>query len=81
MVSRQGMAFFPYSPLFQGLLTDDFKHTGNFDHDDVRAANPKLNGELFTVYFEIALALRAYAGRSGAPSAISPSTGWPRRTR
>jgi len=67
MVSRQGMAFFPYSPLFQGLLTDDFKHTGNFDHNDVRAANPKLNGELFTVYFEIAQALRAFAREIGRP--------------
>lgn len=67
MVLRKGMAFFPYSPLFQGLLTDGFKSTGNFDDHDVRAANPKLNGDLFAVYFEIAQALRAFAREIGRP--------------
>jgi len=67
MVLHRGMAFFPYSPLFQGLLTDDFKPAGNFDDDDVRSANPKLNGELFSIYFAIAQDLRVFAGEIGRP--------------
>lgn len=67
MVSQHGMAFFPYSPLFQGLLTDAFKSAGNFDDHDVRAANPKLNGELFSVYFEVTQGLRAFAREIGRP--------------
>jgi len=67
MVMREGMAFFPYSPLFQGLLTDAFSRTGNFDENDVRAANPKLNGEAFDAYYEAAQRLRRLAGELGRP--------------
>lgn len=67
MVTREGMAFFPYSPLFQGLLTDSFTSSGNFDEHDVRAANPKLNGEVFDAYFEAAEQLRAFAAEIGHP--------------
>jgi len=67
LVEREGMAFLPYSPLFQGLLTDAFKRDGNFDEHDARAANPKLGGEAFAAYFEIAQELREVAVQSGHP--------------
>lgn len=67
MVTRDGMAFFPYSPLFQGLLTDSFARAGNFDEHDVRATNPKLNGEAFEAYFEAADGLRSFAAEIGHP--------------
>lgn len=63
----QGLAFFPYSPLFQGLLTDGFKPSGNFNEHDARAANPKLVGETFKVYFEISEKLRAFAREIDRP--------------
>lgn len=64
---EHGMAFFPYSPLFQGLLTDGFKQQGNFDSHDVRSANPKLNGEAFQQYFQIRQGLLAFAESIGKP--------------
>lgn len=67
MVTQRGMAFFPYSPLFQGLLTDAFRASSNFDANDVRSANPKLNGALFDTYFGIASQLRAFAQDIGHP--------------
>ena len=45
LCQKMGIAFFPYSPLFQGLLTDDFPFTDGFPASDVRSENPKLNGE------------------------------------
>ncbi|MBN8593008.1 MAG: aldo/keto reductase [Anaerolineae bacterium] len=60
-----GLAFFPYSPLFQGLLTEQFKATNQFDSQDVRSANPKLNGALFQVYYAIRAELLAFAQRIG----------------
>lgn len=58
---EQGMAFLPYSPLFQGLLTGTFKASGNFDHTDMRANNPKLTGDEFRVYFEMTEQLKRFA--------------------
>lgn len=66
-VQEHGLAFFPYSPLFQGLLTDSFEPTGNFDDNDVRSENPKLVGDLFDRYYEISLKLRAFAADIGRP--------------
>lgn len=66
---EHGMAFFPYSPLFQGLLTDHFKAENQFDARDVRAANPKLNGDLFQVYYKIRAELVTFAGKIGKPLA------------
>ena len=57
---KHGMAFFPYSPLFQALLAGKFKAEKNFSKNDVRSNNPKLTGETFKVYFEIAEKLKAY---------------------
>jgi aryl-alcohol dehydrogenase-like predicted oxidoreductase len=62
-----GMAFFPYSPLFQGLLTNDFKAQGQFDSRDVRSANPKLNPPLFQSYDKIRSELLAFAEEIGKP--------------
>lgn len=62
-----GMAFFPYSPLFQGLLTDHFKAQHQFDSQDVRSANPKLNPPLFETYYSIRGALLAFASEIGKP--------------
>lgn len=67
MVRREGMAFFPYSPLFQGLLTDGFSSPGTFDQNDVRSANPKLNGAAVRVYVEAASRLREIAAEIGRP--------------
>ena len=64
---ENGLAFFPYSPIFQGLLTDNFKPIGNFDENDVRIDNPKLVGEAFKQYFEISEKLRAFAREIDKP--------------
>ena len=64
---EHGIGLLPYSPLFQGLLTDAFKAEDNFDENDVRSENPKLNGEAFPVYFEMSERLRAFARRIGRP--------------
>lgn len=44
-VKEKGMAFFPYSPLFQGLLSGKIKNDTTFGDNDVRNSNPKLNKE------------------------------------
>lgn len=64
---KNGLAFFPYSPLFQGLLTGTFRPGGNFDENDVRAANPKLVDETFKTYFEIVEKLNNLARGIGKP--------------
>lgn len=64
---RHGLAFFPYSPLFQGLLTDQFRVQNQFDAHDVRSANPKLNGKLFETYYQIRAELLAFAAKIGKP--------------
>ena len=66
---EHGMAFFPYSPLFQGLLTNEFKAKNQFDSQDVRSANPKLNGDLFELYYRIRAELLAFADQIGTPLA------------
>ncbi len=43
----KGFAFFPYSPLFQGLLTGSFTPQTRFAADDVRSENPNLSGPAF----------------------------------
>lgn len=65
--TQHGMAFFPYSPLFQGLLTDSFKRSGQFDSHDVRSANPKLSGASFETYFAIRQQLVQFAAAIGKP--------------
>lgn len=41
---EEGLAFFPYSPLFQGLLTGKITEETVFGQEDVRNNNPKLQG-------------------------------------
>jgi aryl-alcohol dehydrogenase-like predicted oxidoreductase len=43
-----GLAFFPYSPLMQGLLAGAYNEATAFSKDDVRSSNPKLNGPELT---------------------------------
>lgn len=64
---KHGLAFFPYSPLFQGLLTDNFRAQHQFDANDVRSANPKLNGEPFKLYYQIREQLLVLAAEIGKP--------------
>ena len=65
MVER-GMAFLPYSPIFQGLLTDSYDPAA-VDATDVRRENPKLFGGEAAVYLQAANRLRALAVEMGRP--------------
>jgi len=62
---ENGMAFFPYSPLLQGLLTGKF--TGNESFKDVRAANPNLSGEKFKMYINVVKKLNDIADKIKKP--------------
>lgn len=53
LVKAEGMAFFPYSPLFQGLLTGKISEETTFGNEDVRQNNPKLHGEQRTKYLNM----------------------------
>ena len=64
---EHGMAFLPYSPLMQGLLTGEFKLENNFDSSDDRAKNPKLNGERFLSYYNCVEELKKIAKEMGKP--------------
>ncbi|MCG8484154.1 MAG: aldo/keto reductase [Clostridia bacterium] len=44
-VKEKGMAFYPYSPMFQGLLTGKITADTVFGDGDVRHDNPKLHDE------------------------------------
>jgi len=61
LCKEEGMAFLPYSPLMQGLLTGEFKLENNFDSSDDRSKNPKLNGERFLNYFNCVEELKEIA--------------------
>lgn len=67
LCKKYGQAFFPYSPLMQGLLTGKFKEENNFGKEDIRSANPKLNGERFYKYFEVMKKLKTIASEIGKP--------------
>ena len=66
-VKKWGQAFLPYSPMFQGLLAGKFNSGITFSEDDIRRANPKLNGPDFAVYMEAANALKKLADEYGRP--------------
>lgn len=61
LCKEEGMAFLPYSPLMQGLLTGEFKLENNFDSSDDRSKNPKLNDERFLNYFNCVEELKEIA--------------------
>lgn len=65
--ARLGQAFFPYSPLMQGLLSGGFGPSDNFSAHDVRRFNPKLNGERYTLYYNAASRLKDIAEKHGRP--------------
>ncbi len=67
LVKENGMAFLPYSPLFQGLLAGKFNSGISFSKDDVRNANPKLVGPDFEKYFDAATKLKALSEEIGKP--------------
>jgi aryl-alcohol dehydrogenase-like predicted oxidoreductase len=62
-----GLAFFPYTPLFQGLLTGTFTRQGNFNEHDIRMNNPKLSGEQFQTYFDMTEKVKGVARQIGKP--------------
>jgi len=63
----EGMAFFPYSPLFQGLLSGEFIRRQEFKAGDVRNSNPKLKGALYRKYFRLAQTLSELSAEMGKP--------------
>ena len=67
LVKEYGQAFFPYSPLFQGLLVGRFLEKGNFSEKDIRTANPKLNGEALKTYQLGVVELNEFAKKIGKP--------------
>ncbi|GAA0182282.1 aldo/keto reductase AkrN [Clostridium sediminicola] len=64
---KNGQAYLPYSPLFQGLLTGTFKLENNFSQSDVRSSNPKLNGEDYIIYYKGVEKLKEIAKEIGKP--------------
>jgi aryl-alcohol dehydrogenase-like predicted oxidoreductase len=62
---EKGLAFLPYSPLFQGLLTGRFSVNSRFGSDDVRSANPKLTGPDFARYVQVCDELKGIAADAG----------------
>lgn len=62
---ENGLAFFPYSPLMQGVLTGKLSENEIFT--DVRSANPKLSGENYRRYITAANRLKALASKFGRP--------------
>ncbi|TVR33648.1 MAG: aldo/keto reductase [Spirochaetaceae bacterium] len=67
LCEQHGLAFFPYSPLFQGLLTGAFTRRTTFEPGDVRSQNPKLNGEQFQRRVAAADELKQLATECGHP--------------
>ncbi|MGX9522520.1 aldo/keto reductase [Vibrio mediterranei] len=63
------LKYLPYSPLMQGLLTGTLKRSGNWDENDDRRNNPKLNGEAFEPYFNCVEELKALAQMANIPPA------------
>ena len=67
VVRREGQAFLPYSPLFQGLLAGKFTLEKKFSAHDIRNANPKLSGEAFLEYYACYEKLNEVARKIGKP--------------
>lgn len=67
VVRREGQAFLPYSPLFQGLLAGRFTKEKKFSPRDIRSANPKLTGEAFDEYYACYEKLLEVANEIGRP--------------
>ncbi|GAA5215501.1 aldo/keto reductase [Corallincola platygyrae] len=63
----KGIAFLPYSPLMQGVLSGAFSGPQQFSGGDVRANNPKLNGQGWQSLSPAVAALKAFAAGMGKP--------------
>ena len=63
-VKKEGQGFFPYSPLFQGLLTDKMR---KISKKDIRNENPKFSAPLFDKYSHAAAELRELSKEMGHP--------------
>ena len=59
--------YLPYSPLMQGLLTGKLLRTNNWDQNDDRHNNPKLNGEAFEKYYNCVEELKVLAHSAHVP--------------
>ena len=66
---QNDMKYLPYSPLMQGLLAGSLKRNGNWDKNDDRYNNPKLNGEGFEPYFNCVEELKLLAKEANIPLA------------
>lgn len=64
---EKDIPFLPYSPLFQGLLTGKFRENNNFSDRDVRNANPKLVGPVYSDFYKIVERLKNLAAEWGHP--------------
>lgn len=72
---KNGLAFIPYSPLFQGVLTGTLTAETRFAADDVRSENSKLNGPLFARYIAAAEELKTIAHQAGL-TLVELALGW-----
>jgi len=61
---KHGQAFFPYSPLFQGLLAGEFDRSMRFGERDVRRNNPKLQGSEYARRLSVVSSLKQYCADS-----------------
>lgn len=62
---RNCLAFLPYSPLMQGVLTGNIGYDEKFT--DVRAANPKLIGDSLRKYVKVVEELKKIGSQIGRP--------------
>lgn len=66
---QHDLKYLPYSPLMQGLLTGTLNPSGNWDENDDRSNNPKLNGDAFKPYFNCVEELKQLAQQANIPLA------------
>ncbi|RJX64953.1 aldo/keto reductase [Vibrio sinensis] len=66
---QHDMKYLPYSPLMQGLLTGTLMRSGNWDENDDRRNNPKLNGDAFEPHFNCVEELKVLAKEANIPLA------------
>jgi aryl-alcohol dehydrogenase-like predicted oxidoreductase len=65
IVEQQHLAFFPYSPLMQGMLTGKIQKTTEFDENDVRKSNDNFKGERFDSILNLLSELKPIAEEAG----------------
>lgn len=65
LVRREGLAFFPYSPLMQGILSGKIRSADYFAHKDVRNANAKLKGDRLEQHLRVVSELIPLAEEMG----------------